>query len=112
MLFDVCLVCFDAFLMCFDAICCCLTHFDAFVCCLTSLIAGRLVLAVAYIHILSQVPIEKIFSKSLRDKFPWAMDVPGDFQFSKKEEKKKSDEKKSDEKKKPDEKKKLEEKKK
>lgn len=27
------------------------------------------------------VPIEKIFSKVLRDKFPWAMDVDEDWKF-------------------------------
>jgi DNA topoisomerase-1 len=28
-----------------------------------------------------QVPIEKIFSKTLREKFPWAMDVDADFKY-------------------------------
>jgi len=28
-----------------------------------------------------EVPIEKIFNKSLLDKFPWAMSVPPGFQF-------------------------------
>jgi len=27
------------------------------------------------------LPIEKLFSKSLRDKFPWAMDVAADWRF-------------------------------
>jgi len=27
------------------------------------------------------VPIEKVFSKTLREKFPWAMDVDADWQF-------------------------------
>lgn len=27
------------------------------------------------------LPIEKLFSKSLRDKFPWAMDVSADWEF-------------------------------
>jgi len=27
------------------------------------------------------VPIERIFSKSLRDKFPWALDVSSDWSF-------------------------------
>ena len=29
----------------------------------------------------NEVPIEKIFSKTLRDKFPWAMAVPPDWEF-------------------------------
>ena len=29
----------------------------------------------------NEVPIEKVFSKTLRDKFPWAMGVPPDWEF-------------------------------
>ena len=29
----------------------------------------------------NEVPIEKIFAKTLRDKFPWAMAVPPDWKF-------------------------------
>jgi hypothetical protein len=28
-----------------------------------------------------QVPLEKIFNKSLLDKFPWAMEVPSTWEF-------------------------------
>ena len=30
----------------------------------------------------NEVPIEKIFSKTLRDKFNWAMAVPGEWEFN------------------------------
>jgi hypothetical protein len=28
-----------------------------------------------------ELPIEKVFPRTLRDKFPWAMGVPSEFKF-------------------------------
>ena len=30
----------------------------------------------------NEVPIEKVFSKTLRDEFNWAMAVPGEWEFN------------------------------
>jgi hypothetical protein len=38
----------------------------------------------AFAVVQNEVPVEKIFPKTLRDKFPWAMAVPPDWKFDQK----------------------------